>query len=184
MAGKNQRLVLIGALALAGLLAFVYRGIWFKEQPAYLKHVGSPLPDARLTRLDGTTTQLSELLGPAKTGEKTILSFWATWCDPCVRELPIIERKRHDYEKLGIRVVLVNYDGPLPDKSLPEVKAWLVTQKLSLETFFEFGEELLKTMGVEALPFAVGADDQRRIKWLTLGEIDWADEKKIQAFFN
>ncbi|MFO7610285.1 MAG: TlpA disulfide reductase family protein [Candidatus Krumholzibacteriia bacterium] len=54
---------------------------------------GQPAPDITLTRLDGTTTSISDLRG-----QVVFLNFWATWCPPCRIEMPHIQTL---YEELG-----------------------------------------------------------------------------------
>lgn len=49
--------------------------------------VGDLAPDFSFTLPDGTTTRLSDLRG-----RPVVLNFWATWCLPCVEELPVIEQ--------------------------------------------------------------------------------------------
>lgn len=88
----------------------------------YERMDGRPmLPDAGLERFDGTT-----LLPTALLGQPVLLHFWATWCPPCVEELPgLLELGR---EHPGLRVVAISLDeewatiggffrGPIP----PEV---------------------------------------------------------------
>jgi cytochrome c biogenesis protein CcmG/thiol:disulfide interchange protein DsbE len=55
--------------------------------PAPAPVVGAPAPDFTLDTLDGTTLRLSDLAGTP-----VILNFWATWCDPCKEELPMLDQ--------------------------------------------------------------------------------------------
>lgn len=52
---------------------------------------GQTLPDLALPDLAGETVRTSEL-----TGRPLVLSFWATWCQPCVREIPLLEELHAD----------------------------------------------------------------------------------------
>ncbi|MBW7882165.1 MAG: redoxin domain-containing protein [Caldilineaceae bacterium] len=67
-----------GGIVVAGLAA----------QPA----VGRPAPDFELPTLDGGTFRLSEYRD-----RPVVLNFWATWCQPCQRELPAIQRAAEHY---------------------------------------------------------------------------------------
>lgn len=55
-------------------------------QAATLTHVGDTAPDFTVTRLDGSTFTLSDLRGKV-----VLVNWWATWCPPCVEEMPLLQ---------------------------------------------------------------------------------------------
>ncbi len=64
--------------------------------------VGEPAPDFALPDADGVEHRLSELRGAP-----VVINFWASWCGPCLRELPRLEQAR---AAAGVPFVLVNLD--------------------------------------------------------------------------
>ncbi len=168
--GRSQRIALI-VVGVIAVFAFAYRDLLLKPSDPFVRFRGSPVSEAKLQDIDGNQISLSKLL--AGGAPNKVIAMWATWCDPCVRELPLIEKKKAELAAAGLEVILVNYDGPLPEKSIPEVKAWMISQKINLPTYFDFGEELLKPYEISGLPFAMGIDQTQKINWLTMGEIDW-----------
>jgi peroxiredoxin len=62
-------------------------------------------PDMTLSYLDGSTSQLSDLKG-----QVVLLNFWATWCPPCLEELPHFEALHLEYRDKGLSVVGVSMD--------------------------------------------------------------------------
>lgn len=64
-----------------------------------------PAPDFELARLGGGTIRLSELRGYV-----VMISFWATWCRPCLEELPELERLYVEYRDSGLRILSISID--------------------------------------------------------------------------
>jgi len=68
---------------------------------------GSTLPTFSATTLDGATFELGDHLGK----DVVLISFWATYCEPCKAEMPIIEQLHGRYAKDGLKIVSVALDG-------------------------------------------------------------------------
>jgi thiol-disulfide isomerase/thioredoxin len=69
--------------------------------------IGEAAPVAVLHTLDGLTLSTAEMRG-----EVVILAFWATWCDPCRQELPLLSRYAAAHAAQGLRVLGFCLDGP------------------------------------------------------------------------
>jgi thiol-disulfide isomerase/thioredoxin len=71
--------------------------------------VGAPAPDFSLVDLNGDTVQLSDLRG-----SPVILNFWATWCEPCKAELPLLDEAATGASG-GLRVLAVESEEAQED---------------------------------------------------------------------
>lgn len=69
--------------------------------------VGKPLPHFVIASTDGKKLRASDLLG-----HPAILSFWATWCAPCLNDMGILDDAMHRYRKQGIAVLGMVVDEP------------------------------------------------------------------------
>lgn len=69
--------------------------------------VGKPLSDFALRHLNGRSTSAMKLLKP---GRKTLVNIWATWCIPCAKEMPELEKIRGKLAARGIDIVGMNVD--------------------------------------------------------------------------
>jgi len=83
----------------------------------------------------------------AQSGHACLLNFWATWCAPCVAELPDLLAVARDYEARGGRVLGVSYDleipGVAPEEGVQKVRAFLAERGLALPTVvYEAPDEL------------------------------------------
>lgn len=72
--------------------------------------VGGPAPGFKLDRLNGTSVKISEYRGKV-----VLLNFWATWCKPCIKEMPEIEAAYNLYKEKGLVVLAVNFGEDTDD---------------------------------------------------------------------
>lgn len=75
--------------------------------------VGDIAPDFQLTLIDGSKVSLADLRG-----QVVVLNFWATWCGPCKRELPILDSYYRVAQKHGLRVFAITTEDSLPISQL------------------------------------------------------------------
>lgn len=68
--------------------------------------IGNPLPDLTFLTLDGKELKLRSLAGKV-----VLVDFWATWCSPCVRELPNLKALYSEYSSRGLEVVGLSLDS-------------------------------------------------------------------------
>lgn len=109
-----------------------------------------------------------ELAMAALRGRPLVLNFWATWCPPCVKEMPELDRFQRSFGMRGWQVVGLAIDGPTPVREfLTRVP---VGFSIGLAGFG--GSELGRALGNErgGLPFTVMFDAGGRIVQRKLGE--------------
>jgi thiol-disulfide isomerase/thioredoxin len=88
-----------GLVGLSGLLSPLAR--------ANELHVGQPAPPATLVTLDGKRLSTLDLLS-----QVVILTFWATWCEPCREELPLLSLYAQEHAAQGLSVLGFSLDSP------------------------------------------------------------------------
>lgn len=128
---------------------------------------GQALPALSFTSLEGGAVNLT-----AFKGRPTVLNLWATWCPPCVREMPVLHQAQIDHP--GMNFVFLNQGEPA-DK----VGAWLQARKLSLRNALV---DENKRAGAEfkqrALPTTLFFDADGRLVSTRVGELSSATLKE------
>jgi len=98
----------------AGALAFV---LWACGDVKSASDVGTAAEDFTARDVDGNTFRLSDHIGK----QVVLIDFWATWCSPCLAEMPHLEAMQDKYKSKGFLVVAVSMDGP---ESIADVPAF------------------------------------------------------------
>lgn len=107
-------------------------------------------------------------MGPLR-GKPLVLNFWATWCAPCVKEMPMLDAFQREHQAQSWQVVGLAVDGPTPVREfLTKVP---VTFPIGLAGFT--GVDLAKSLGNErgGLPFTAVFDRQGAVSFRKLGTI-------------
>jgi len=89
----NRKVLIVGALIVTPLLVFL--ALSFGKDPRAIDSplVGRSAPDFALHGLDGERVQLADLRG-----KPVVINFWATWCQPCIAEHPVLLAGAKQYE--------------------------------------------------------------------------------------
>lgn len=103
--GAKWGVLLVLPVVLVALVV-AYVGIK-KQQPPTGIEKGNAAPTFNLARYSGGTVSLEDLRGKV-----VMLNFWATWCVPCVAEMPSLTGVARDYESKGFVFLAINLDEP------------------------------------------------------------------------
>ena len=109
-----------------------------------------------------------------KKGNIMILNFWATWCAPCRREMPSLEKLTFEFPE--IKVYAINMEKPNKLKAQDFFKFIGV---LSLDIYFDPELKLVKQFKMRGLPTSILIDKNGKEFGRVVGEIDFTDKNFI-----
>ncbi len=121
------------------------------EDPTGETQAASPAPDFTMYDLEGNPHKLSDFRG-----KPVILNFWASWCGPCVMEMPEFQ-KFYDVYGQDIHFVLVNLtDGQ--QETVESASSFLEEHGYTLPVYYDTGIEGAYAYGVNAVPVSYFID--------------------------
>ena len=154
----------VGAAAIGATLA------WRQHKPTPVSTQAQAFWNARFEKLDG-----SELLTASLRGKPLMLNFWASWCAPCVKELPEIAqfaRETPAWQVLGLAV-----DGKEPVLAFLKKLPVDINIALAGMSGTELGRHLGNTQG--GLPFSVAFNAGGEVIWQKLGATNLAELREL-----
>jgi cytochrome c biogenesis protein CcmG/thiol:disulfide interchange protein DsbE len=114
------------------------------------------IPNLRLKMINGKYAKLHDFLkdGPM------IIDFWATWCEPCKKQMKYLNIFNNHFKKTGFKVLAVNTDTP---KSMSKVKSYVRTKKFEFEVAVDPNSQIKKKMKVLQMPTTILVDQSGEI---------------------
>ncbi len=134
-------------------------------------HKGEPMPTITLVDQSGESLDLTSLKG-----KPLLINLWATWCAPCVKELPTLNTLIGREDELGVQVLPISQDMGQADKvveilhrrKLDNVEPWLDEQG---DLGFQYGGNL---------PITVLFDKDGKEVWRWIGVNDWSSPEALK----
>ena len=138
--------------------------------PPPVRRIPEELPPITLPGLNGTPRSLADFRG-----KLLLVNFWATWCEPCRREIPLLQKLRRERGKDGLEIVGIALDHR------QDVEKYARDREMAYPVLVgeRGGLAAVNALGMDTvLPFSVFADRSGRIITLKVGELH-ADEAAL-----
>jgi peroxiredoxin len=124
-------------------------------------------PPLQLDTLDGRRIDLHGLRGKV-----VMVNFWATWCHPCVKEIPSLQRLYRASRDQGLEIVAVAVGEPEA-----KVRKFLADKPVEFPVLLDEHGTALKTWGVHAFPTTLVLDRSQHIRYAVFGAFDWNSDE-------
>lgn len=161
-------LVLLAAALLAAAAGY-FAAMQFASQPNRDEANGGPVgkqrPDFRHVDLSGDLVDASDF-----DGDVLLVNFWASWCKPCVEEMPMLSEMQQRYAANGFRVVGIALDEPGRAAAFAGGMNLAYPVLLGEADTVVTGRRYGNASGM--LPYSVLVDREGTIRWVRLGALD------------
>ena len=129
------------------------------SMPAWTASVSGPAPNFTLKSLDGKNLKLSELAGNV-----VMINFWASWCAPCIQEMPLLNNIHKKYKPLGFTVLGVNVE-----ENSDNARAFLADRAVDFPVLLDSKNLVTQLYDVIVMPTTVLVDREGNMRFLHQG---------------
>ena len=134
------------------------------------------LPNVRLQDIDGNMVQTAEV---SNDGNPIIISFWATWCKPCLRELKAIHEVYPDWQdETGVKMIIVSIDQA---QDAHRVKPMVDGFGWEYEVWLDPNGDFKRAMNVQNVPHVFVLDGKGKIVYNHTGYTDGGEQDIYEA---
>lgn len=135
-------------------------------------NAGRKAPNFKLENLNGDYVELNDFLGKGP----VLLSFWATWCKPCIEELAEYKKLYKEYEPKGLKILAISTDN---EKTVAKVKPFVRSKGYPFVILLDTNSEVARQYYANPIPYTVLLDREGKIVYSHLGYMR-GDELKVK----
>ena len=131
------------------------------------------LPNVDVKKIDGSSFNFKNI---DNNGSPIVISFWATWCKPCTKELNNIAEVYEDWQdETNVKLVAVSIDDR---RSQSKVAPYVNSSGWEYEIYIDSNSDLKRAMGVSTVPHTFLLDKNKQIIWQHRGYVE-GDEYEL-----
>ncbi|NOZ11752.1 MAG: redoxin domain-containing protein [Gammaproteobacteria bacterium] len=138
--------------------------------PGLMPLDGRMAPALKLADMDGKTTDLAQMRG-----QWVLVHFWASWCGPCRREMPTLQRMREQIPVTDLAMVLIN-----TAENDEEVFSFMGVVAPNLESLLDTDGQVTAKWRPRGLPSSFLVDPEGRLRYIALGGRQWDSPAYLQ----
>ncbi len=160
----------------------IFVGIYFllKNQPESSSHLSAVVkmenegaPVFSTSTIDGEKVELTE-----RPGKVVIVNFWASWCGPCIEEIPsLVQLAEHFKDK--IQIIAISNDDKLDDINV-FLKSFSKLKATNIKIVWDQDQSLAKLYNVQRLPESYIIGPSRKLEKKIIGSIVWYSPQSIE----
>ena len=137
---------------------------------------GRKAPNFKLVNLEGKYVELDKETGNGP----VLLSFWATWCKPCLEEMVEYNKIYKQYKDKGFSLLAISTDT---EKSVAKVKPYIKSKGYDFPVLLDTNSEVARKYYAQQMPYTVLLDKSGNIIYSHLGYMK-GDEQKVEKLIS
>lgn len=134
---------------------------------------GKRAQNFKLGDIDGGQLELNSVIGDGP----VLLSFWATWCKPCMEELTEFNKIYNDLKDKGFKLIAISTDN---EKTVAKVKPFIKSRSYNFTVLLDTNSDVARKYYAQQIPYSVIIDKDGNIIYSHLGYMK-GDEKKVRS---
>jgi len=133
------------------------------------------LPSVEVKTLDGGNINIQEI---ENSGKPIVISFWATWCKPCKKELNNIAEVYEEWqEETGVKLIAISIDDT---RSMSKVMPYVNASDWDYEVYLDPNGDLKRAMGISTVPHTFLLNGKNEIVWQHKGYVDGDEDGLLE----
>ncbi|MDP2365091.1 MAG: TlpA disulfide reductase family protein [Ignavibacteria bacterium] len=137
---------------------------------------GRKAPNFKLVNLEGKYIELNKEIGNGP----ILLSFWATWCKPCLEEMAEFNKIYNEYKDKGFVILAISTDS---EKSVAKVKPYIKSKGYKFPVLLDTNNEVARKYYAQQMPYTVMIDKNGNIVYSHLGFMK-GDEQNVEKLIS
>lgn len=118
----------------------------------------------QLKNLENQTRSFADLKGE----KLTLIDFWASWCKPCLKAIPELNKIYAEYKSKGVEIIGINCDGP---RSVAKVAPISQSLQIKYPVLLDINSEVMNNLGLQAFPTLLLVNSAGSIVWTHEGYV-------------
>ncbi len=138
--------------------------------PNPILKIGSLAPNLMVKDVEGKEHKLSDFKGKV-----VLINFWASWCPPCLIEMPSLASAYQKFKEKGFEILAINLDDKV-ENAIDFAKKEKIPFKIFLDPSGKSAQDFL----VYGLPYTVLLDREGKVRYKVFGGYEWDKGKQLE----
>jgi len=162
------------AAIIIAIMVLIANGQTYAQQTMQAMPGNPVAKNFKLKNLDGEFVSLSDFKGKV-----VMINFWATWCPPCRKEMPSMQRAWEQYQKNDIMMLAVHIGG-----DVDEIWSFVSEYNLDFPVLIDGNSKVSNAWPILGIPTSFVIDKQGKIAYRAIGGREWDSPQLMQMMLS